>query len=142
MRGREVEIDGTNNPSVSAVEVEPGVFSVLHNGKSYVARAVPGGVEVDGEMFVTEFIDPRAASPRRSHSGTEGRQQVTAPMPGKVIRISVSLGDEVEPGQGLLVIEAMKMQNEMKAARAGKVVSLPVQEGSAVAAGDVLAVIE
>jgi len=67
---------------------------------------------------------------------------VAAPMPGKIVRLLVAEGDSVAAGQGLLVMEAMKMQNEMKAPKAGRVVSLTAREGATVAAGDVLAAIE
>ena len=60
-------------------------------------------------------------------------------MPGKVVRLLVSQGDPVEAGQGIAVVEAMKMQNEMKSARAGTVISLSVKEGDTVSAGQVLA---
>ncbi|MBM3724451.1 MAG: biotin/lipoyl-binding protein [Acidobacteria bacterium] len=63
-------------------------------------------------------------------------------MPGKVVRVLVQEGDLVEAGQGIAVVEAMKMQNEMKARRGGRVVTVRVAEGAAVAAGEVLAVIE
>jgi biotin carboxyl carrier protein len=63
-------------------------------------------------------------------------------MPGKVVRVLVAAGDPVEAGQGIAVVEAMKMQNEMKAPRAGKVLSVPAKEGDTVAAGEVLATIE
>jgi biotin carboxyl carrier protein len=63
-------------------------------------------------------------------------------MPGKVVRVLVAAGDTVEAGQGLLVVEAMKMQNEMKASRAGRILSVTVKEGATVAAGEVLATIE
>jgi biotin carboxyl carrier protein len=63
-------------------------------------------------------------------------------MPGKVVRVLVAPGDSVEAGQGVAVVEAMKMQNEMKASRAGKVLSVPAKEGATVAAGEVLATIE
>ena len=67
---------------------------------------------------------------------------MTAPMPGKIVRLLVAEGQTVEAGQGLLVVEAMKMQNEMKAPKAGHVVSLTAREGATVAAGEVLAAIE
>jgi biotin carboxyl carrier protein len=63
-------------------------------------------------------------------------------MPGKVVRVLVSEGGAVEAGQGIAVIEAMKMQNEMKAPKRGRIAALPVREGATVAAGEVLAVIE
>jgi biotin carboxyl carrier protein len=72
----------------------------------------------------------------------EGRQQISAPMPGKVIRLLLAAGDSVEAGQGLIVVEAMKMQNEIKSPKNGKVERLLVKEGQNVNAGDVLAWVE
>jgi biotin carboxyl carrier protein len=63
-------------------------------------------------------------------------------MPGKVVRVLVAQGDLVEAGQGIAVVEAMKMQNELKAPRGGRIASLSTHEGATVAAGEVLAVIE
>jgi biotin carboxyl carrier protein len=63
-------------------------------------------------------------------------------MPGKVVRLLVSAGDAVDAGQGLVVVEAMKMQNEMKASRAGRVVEVRVRDGETVGAGDTLVVLE
>jgi biotin carboxyl carrier protein len=87
--------------------------------------------------------DPRTWRGRR-HSAleAEGRQQIVAPMPGKVIRLLVKVGDEVEAGQGLVVVEAMKMQNEIRSPKKGKVERLQAKEGQPVNAGDVLAWVE
>jgi len=74
--------------------------------------------------------------------GEAGPQRITAPMPGKIVRISVAEKEEVKAGQGVLVMEAMKMQNEMKSPKDGKVQKVLVAEGATVNAGDVLAVIE
>ena len=89
-----------------------------------------------------ELEDPRRASRKSRGRRTDGPLQVAAPMPGKIVRLLVAPGDEVTAGQGLVVMEAMKMQNELKAARPGRIVSIPVHEGDTVSAGDVLAVIE
>ena len=72
----------------------------------------------------------------------EGLQQVLAPMPGKIVRVLVAVGEKVDAGQGLLVIEAMKMQNEIKSPKKGKVQKLLTKEGASVNAGHVLAIIE
>jgi biotin carboxyl carrier protein len=124
---------------------EPGVYSVLMDGRSYDARVdeTPGGlvVAIDGYRFEIEVRDPRRWSRKSGGAGTEGVQSIAAPMPGKVVRVLVAPGDEVEAGQGLVVVEAMKMQNEMKASRAGRVLALPAKEGATVAAGEVLATI-
>ena len=126
------------------VEVpEPCVYSVLINGRSYDARVeeTPAGlvVVVDGFRFEIDVRDPRRLNRKTAGRGSEGVQTVAAPMPGKVIRVLVAPGDAVEAGQGLLVVEAMKMQNEMKAARAGKVLTVTAKEGATVTAGEVLA---
>ena len=81
----------------------------------------------------------RAALPVAAEAGP---QKITAPMPGKIVRIMVAVGDEVKAGQGVIVMEAMKMQNEMKSPKDGKVQKILTSEGSTVNPGDTLAVIE
>jgi biotin carboxyl carrier protein len=138
---------GDGAERTAAVEMpEPCVYSVLMDGRSYDARVeeIPGGlvVVIDGFRFEMEVRDPRRWSRKDAGRGSEGVQTVTAPMPGKVVRVLVAAGDDVSAGQGLLVVEAMKMQNEMKASRAGRVLALRVKEGATVTAGEVLATIE
>ena len=142
--GRPVEIDKAQLEN--AVEVEPGVFSVLIEGRSFEVRLPAGGPETrataDGRRFRIEVRDPRDASRGSKSSLGSGRQNVAAPMPGKVIRILVKQGDAVETGQGLAVVEAMKMQNELKAPRPGRVMDVRVRDGDTVAAGETLVVLE
>jgi len=147
--GRTCEIDTANSGAGAGAQiaaVEPGVYSVLRDGRSYEARIEESNgriiVFIDGHRFEVEIQDPRRWSRQSGRQGVEGRLSVTAPMPGKIVRLLVAEGDTVEAGQGLLVMEAMKMQNEMKAPKAGRVVSLTAREGATVAAGDVLAAIE
>lgn len=71
-----------------------------------------------------------------------GPQRVVSPMPGKVVRVLVAAGDEVQARQGLVVVEAMKMENELRAARDGRVREISVTEGQSVEAGAVLLVVE
>jgi biotin carboxyl carrier protein len=127
-------------------QVEPGVYSVLVNGRSYEARVeqAEGGVAVfiDGHRFEIEVRDPRRWKRQTGGREIAGRLNVVAPMPGKIVRLLVAAGDTVAAGQGLLVVEAMKMQNEVKAPKAGKVVSIAAREGATAAAGDILAIIE
>jgi biotin carboxyl carrier protein len=115
------------------------------DGRSYEARVdeTPGGlvVVIDGFRFEIEVRDPRRWSRKSAGGGAEGVQNIAAPMPGKIVRVLIAPGDEVQPGQGLVVVEAMKMQNEMKAARAGRVLTLHAREGASVTAGEVLATI-
>jgi biotin carboxyl carrier protein len=126
---------GVENP-------QPGVYSVLLDGRSYDARVEDGAVTVCGHRFEIEVRDPRRWSRQSAAGAHAGVQRVAAPMPGKVVRVLVSVGDTVEAGQGIVVVEAMKMQNEMKAVRAGKIASLSAQVGATVTAGEVLASIE
>ncbi len=133
--------------SASALEVEPGAYSVVVDGRSYEARIVPGAngswhVTVNGFYLSVELEDPRNLSARSKAFVKQGRLNVAAPMPGKVVRVLVSPGDAVEAGQGLVVVEAMKMQNEMKAPKAGKVVALAAKAGATVSAGDILVTLE
>ena len=144
------EVDGMvhfslpdHSGAASILEVEPGVFSVLMDGFSYLVQASRTEssiiVDVEGCVFDIEITDPRAPRRKTGSLGGEGRQTIVAPMPGKIVRLLVSEGDPVEPGQGIVVMEAMKMQNELKAQRAGVVTALPVAEGATVSAGEVLA---
>ena len=123
-------------------EVGPGIYSILLGGRSYLAVIDGVSVSVAGRTFSAEVFDPRRWSRGRNHQGAEGRQNIIASMPGKVIRILVSAGDEVEAGQGLIVVEAMKMQNELKASRAGRVATVAAVAGATVNAGEILATIE
>jgi biotin carboxyl carrier protein len=128
------------------VAVEPGVYSVLLDGRSYEARVEQSEgcvvVFIDGHRFELEIRDPRRWSRQSGQPGVEGRSQVVAPMPGKIVRLLVAEGDTVTAGQGLLVVEAMKMQNEMKAPKAGRVMAFAAREGATVTAGEILAIIE
>jgi biotin carboxyl carrier protein len=124
---------------------EPGLYSILLDGRSYdvqVERTPQHWIVVcRGHRFEVEVDDPRRWSRQSARLRGEDVERVEAPMPGKVVRILVAPGDAIEPGQGILVVEAMKMQNEMKATRAGRVISVTVQEGATVNAGEVLATI-
>jgi acetyl/propionyl-CoA carboxylase alpha subunit len=129
------------------VEVpEPGVYSILMDGRVYDAHVEEGAdgvvVVIDGHRFEIDVRDPRRLPRQSGRKAADGVQTVVAPMPGKVVRVLVAAGDTVEAGQGLVVVEAMKMQNEMKAPRTGRVLAVPAREGGTVAAGDVLATLE
>ena len=104
-----------------------------------------GAVEVivGAERYSVALTDPkrlRSAAAAGAHAG--GAAQIVAPMPGKIVRVLTAAGTEVEAGAGIVVVEAMKMQNEMKSPKAGRVVAVNVKEGATVNGGDVLAVIE
>jgi biotin carboxyl carrier protein len=138
--GRPVDVD--------AVEIDPNTFSLLLEGQSFEVRATQSQdgmlkLQTGLQEFTAEVADPRAWRGRRHGVlEVEGRQQVVAPMPGKVVRVLVKAGDTVEAGQGLLVVEAMKMQNEIRSPKGGTVERLHVKEGQPVNAGEVLAWVE
>ena len=100
-------------------------------------------VLVNETAHALEILDERRLRMRRAGGkfSLEGPQRIDAPMPGKVVRVLVKIGDQVEEGQGLIVVEAMKMENELKSPKAGTVVELSAQEGAAVESGAKLAVV-
>jgi biotin carboxyl carrier protein len=130
-----------------AVEIAPNIFSILLNGKSHEIRVTPTPagaltLQTAHHEFTAEVIDPRAWRGRRHGAlEAEGRQQILTPMPGKIVRVLVQVGEKVEAGQGLLVVEAMKMQNEVRSPKSGTVERLLVKEGQPVNAGEVLCVV-
>ncbi len=120
-----------------------GLYLVTLDGRSYrVALGPNGEVAVNGRVLDVEVFDPRDLRAGAAGSGRGGRQEIAAPMPGKVVRVLVAAGDDVEEGQGLVVVEAMKMQNEMKSPKAGKVAEVRTRAEATVSAGEVLVVIE
>ncbi len=132
-----------------ASQPEADVLSMLVGGRSYEIRRDGNGqsndlqIVVAGRRYAAEVSDPRSLRGRKAKAGsTDGPKKIKAPMPGKVVRIIAAEGTEVEAGQGVIVIEAMKMQNELKAPKAGKVKKVMAAEGDTVNAGDALAIIE
>jgi biotin carboxyl carrier protein len=143
----QARIGGVSEGTADVAEVAPNVISVLLSGRSHEVYVTPssGGqlqLQTGGLEFLAEVIDPRSWRGRR-HGGAEaeGRQQIVAPMPGKVVRLLVKAGDTVEAGRGLLVVEAMKMQNEIRSPKSGTVERVVVAEGQVVNAGEVLCVV-
>jgi biotin carboxyl carrier protein len=92
-------------------------------------------VVVGLRRYVVELRDPRRWSRAGSDIEAEGPQEIVAPMPGKIVKLLVTEGQEVDRGQGLLVIEAMKMQNELRAPRAGRIERVYMEEGRGVETG-------
>jgi biotin carboxyl carrier protein len=137
---------GESGLSADAVEIAPNTYSILISGAAFEVHVFPAAdsllVQCDGQEFRAAVHDPRAwQRDRDALFAAEGRQQVTAPMPGKVVRLLVAAGDAVEARQGLLVVEAMKMQNEIRAPKSGMVERVFVKEGQAVASGEALVTI-
>ena len=131
--GRVSAAIGARRYELEVREIEPGVYLFFAGDKVREVR-------VDGTV---KIVDPkRLRSGQNSGGYHHGVAQIVAPMPGKVVRVHVEAGANVEKGAGVVVVEAMKMQNEMKSPRAGMVVSVNVRPGDTVNAGDVLAVLE
>ncbi|HZE68581.1 MAG TPA: biotin/lipoyl-containing protein [Pyrinomonadaceae bacterium] len=100
-------------------------------------------VHLDRNEYSIRIIDPKRLSSAQSGSRHDhGAVEIIAPMPGKVVRVLVEAGAAVKAGSSILVVEAMKMQNELKTPKTGTVVSVNAEPGATVNAGDVLAVIE
>jgi biotin carboxyl carrier protein len=146
-----VTIDGRAH-LVDAVRLGQFAISMIIDGDagaSHEAQVVPGAAT--GESFV--WLDGRVATAsidgrrtRRGRGGaasrTEGAQSILAPMPGRVVRILVGPGDDVAARQPVVVVEAMKMENELRSPKAGRVKDVSVTEGALVEAGRVLIVVE
>jgi biotin carboxyl carrier protein len=137
--GKDVEID--------PVLARPDVLSVLIAGKAYEIKREQTAIDmhlwVGPVRYAAELRDPRSLRSRKQGADQEkGPRKLLAPMPGKVVRVLVPQGAAVEAGQGLLVVEAMKMQNEVKSPKRGIVQKMVAAEGAAVNAGDVLAIVE
>ena len=134
---------------LEASEVEPGVYLFKNKGRIYqvsVSKTSTAGayhVNAKNREFEVSLADPkrlRGSGSDHAHSG--GHAEIKTAMPGKVVRITANVGDEVQKGSNVIVVEAMKMQNEMKSPIDGIVKEIKVNEGSTVNAGEVLVVIE
>ena len=125
-------------------------FLLIHDGRVFDCRVEgrpESGKTIDVIVGVTSYAialtDPkRLRGSKASDTHTIEAAHIVAPMPGKVVRVLVGVGEQIDAGSGIMVVEAMKMQNEMKSPKAGVVVALNVQVGVTVNRGDVLAVVE
>lgn len=134
---------------LDAALTEAGVLSLLLEGKSYeVKRETLAGragatIVIGGRRYPVEVRDPRSLRGRRlARDEGDTPRTLVAPMPGKIVRLLVAEGAAVEAGQGILIIEAMKMQNELKSPKKGVVRKMHAAPGAAVNAGEELAVVE
>jgi len=136
--GREVAID--------AVLARRDVLSIIIEGKAYEIKrertATDMHLWVGPRRYAVQLRDPRSLRSRASADDGKGPRKLLAPMPGKVVRVLLQEESEVEAGQGVVVVEAMKMQNEIKSPKKGILRKIVAAEGAAVNAGDVLAVVE
>jgi pyruvate carboxylase subunit B len=149
--GDSVVVNGTSyRASISAIDGTP--VTILRIGDE-VCRVVsrPGESRgrytlwLDGFRFGTEALDERARAIREltgAAAAASGPAPIVAPMPGMIVRVAAQVGDQVQPGQGLVVMEAMKMENELRATTAGTVRAVLVQPGNAVDKGAVLMELE
>jgi len=136
--GRELEVD--------AVLARPDVLSLRIGNSAYEIKSERVADElhlwVGRRRFAVEVRDPRSLRGRGRAGVDDGPKKLIAPMPGRVVRLLVREGDAVELGAGVAVVEAMKMQNEIKSPKQGRVQKIFVSEGVAVNAGDVLAIVD
>jgi biotin carboxyl carrier protein len=137
--GQEVQVD--------AVLPRRDVLSLLLDGRSYEIKREQTPIDlylwVGSTRFTVELRDPRSLRARKTAALDEkGPRKIVAPMPGRVVRLIVAEQAEVQAGQGIVVVEAMKMQNEIKSPKKGIVRKIAVAAGAAVNAGDVLAIVE
>jgi biotin carboxyl carrier protein len=136
--GREIEVD--------AVLARPDVISLRLGNKAYEVKCERVGSDlhlwVGSVRYEAEVRDPRSLRSRARAVDDHGPRKLTAPMPGKVVRILLHEGAEVVAGTGILVVVAMKMQNEVKSPKKGRIQKIVVSEGAAVNAGDVLGIVE
>ncbi len=145
--GRYTVTMGGERIDVDASQVAEGIWSLLLGRSSYVVDVTEHDgsylVDVDGESYrIGVEEETRYIIRTRGARAGRGGQVLKAPMPGKVSLIEVAVGQAVKPGDGLIVLEAMKMENEFKASAAGTVKEIRVHVGQAVNPGDVLVVIE
>ena len=138
LEGRAMEVEWSDGAS--------GLASLVIDGASVeagaVARAGGYSVLVKGHMVDVTLRDAAPPGAPLARAGAGGPARVTAPMPGRLVKVLVQEGDSVSEGQGLVVMEAMKMENELRAPRAGRVKELPARERQAVETGALLVVLE
>jgi pyruvate carboxylase subunit B len=149
--GDQITVDGTVLPaSLSELTGTPVALLSLGNSvhRVVVTRDSSRGryvLSLDGRRYDVEALDERTWAIRQlssSASGPKGPAPLVAPMPGLIVRVSVEVGATVQPGQGLVVMEAMKMENELRSASAGTVKAIRAEPGTAVERGAVLVELE
>lgn len=132
--------------TASVVQVSPEIYSIFLGSRSFTVHLARNGAGVETWTGTTHnsiiLSDTRDRSGKAKAAGAGGPLEVKAQMPGKVVKVLVKKGDAVENGQGLIVIEAMKMQNEMKSRKTGTITRVHAHEGATVAAGEILMVVE
>jgi len=144
-----VQVDGQLIPA-DIRTLSPGVLSILltlPDGTTRSFRCIADAgdepaVLIDGQRIPYTVADPRSLRAVAATAGESGPRPLKAPMPGRVVRVLVAAGEVVAAGQGCVVIEAMKMQNELKAPKSGTISRLSAKVGETVTAGSILLVVE
>lgn len=144
-----IAVDGREY-ALDFVRLNKGSYSIIHNHKSYNVELIPTNgikkynVNTFKNSYEVEIIDAEAKYKANRLKGQEDESTaaIIAPIPGKVVKILVEEGESIEAGQTVIVIAAMKMESEFKAAKAGIVSSIKVKEGQSVEAKQELVVIE
>lgn len=140
--GWECRLDG-GEVLVQAVQASPDTLSLLVGGKSVEVKHKGTEIFIRGTRYEVSVEDPRSWRGRaRAAQDESGPQKLIASMPGKVVRVLAHEGDPVVSGQGVVVVEAMKMQNEIRSPRAGVLKKLLAHEGMKVNAGEVLGIVD
>jgi biotin carboxyl carrier protein len=146
--GRFAIVLGGERHEIDALTLPHGAVSMVIDDASYSVEFEETGDEVAvmvrNQVVRIDIADERRLRLRAATAAfsVEGRQVVVAPMPGKLVKVLVKVGDEVAEGQGLVVVEAMKMENELKSPKAGKVVELFAKEGGPVEGNAKLVAVE
>ncbi len=131
-------------------KVEPGIYSLLYQGRSYemhiteISKKNEYNVQVNGHAWDIQIVDAEVRFQRNRGNGKmeNGMNHISSPMPGKVVRIPVSVGDEVEEGQTLIIISAMKMESEYKSPRVAKIKEILTKEGATIDGNQTLITLE
>ncbi|MCC6647866.1 MAG: biotin/lipoyl-binding protein [Polyangiaceae bacterium] len=130
--GREVPVDVAPLGDSDSLIIDGGVIDLTVEGRPPRVGVIASGKRV---YLDVESARLRAARAAKKGAGAEGDGVIVSPMPGRVLKLLVAKGDEVAAGQAVAVVEAMKMENELKATRAGKVTEISAEVGAAVEAG-------
>ena len=144
-----IKVDGKEY-KLDFEKVNQGIFSMIHNHHSHNVELIPTDsvkkyiVNTHNSSYETEIIDAESKyrASRLKADDSDADSIVKAPIPGKVVKIPVNIGDEVEAGQTLIIFSAMKMESEFKAGKKGVVKAINVKEGDTVEAGKVMVVTE
>jgi acetyl/propionyl-CoA carboxylase alpha subunit len=141
--GWSLRLDG-REAWLNAERIDQNTLSILKDGESFAVRRLPnGGILVRGRYYQVALRDRRSWRGRgRSGGGADGFEKLTATMPGKVVRLLAREGETISANQGIVVVEAMKMQNEIRSRKAGVLRRLLAEPGMNVNAGEVLAIVE